>query len=93
VISKWIDEDLRFVLQSPKRFAVQNSVAVALKAGSHRIFFLRAPTACAFCRQCRPRAQMLRFSLFNALADVAQHEELDESTAWFAAPEPITEQG
>jgi hypothetical protein len=70
---------------------MQNPISVALKTGAHRVFFFRSATTRAVCCQSRARAQMLRFSLFNALADVGQHEELDESAARFAAPEPVTE--
>ncbi len=84
VVTFMIDEYLGFVFEATERGAVNNTIAIALEAGAHRMRRLRHAAAASIARAHRVWSERTVFELFDVGAG-PQHKvlvNLPRQTAW-----------
>src|SRR5688572_189118 len=77
------EEDLRLVLQSPERLAVNNPIPVVLKGRTHIVFGLGMQAASRIGAVCGLRSQRLALALLEGFTDARQRRPPE---SWCRAP-------
>jgi hypothetical protein len=76
VISRWCEEDLRFMLQPPERLGMDDPIPIMLKGRPERALFFKALPPLGHCTKGRKRGEDKPLPLFQSLSDVFTHFDL-----------------